>query len=88
MQYFCISIKLIFQEHLGQIEKCKWRTKINKNKFTQVTFTLRRTPIDCPQITLNNKAIPVKDETKYLGVVINRRLTWDPHLKEKRKSAN
>lgn len=33
-------------------------------------------------------AMTVKNETKYLGVVIDKRLTCGPHLKERRKSAN
>ena len=31
---------------------------------------------------------PVQTEIKYLGITLDKRLTWGPHLKEKRKSAN
>lgn len=35
-------------------------------------ITLKRTSNNCLQVTLNNKAIPVQNETKYFGVVIDK----------------
>jgi hypothetical protein len=32
--------------------------------------------------------IPVPTEIKYLGLILDKRLTWGAHLKKKRKSAN
>jgi hypothetical protein len=53
---------------------------------TQVTFTLRHGI--CPLIKLNNANIPVRNETKYLGILVDKRLTCGSHLKNKRKMAN
>jgi len=76
------------QYHASLIEVwCKnWLIKINESKSTQVTFSLRRDI--CPLIKLNNITIPVFNETKYLGIILDKRLTWGPHLRNKRKIAN
>jgi hypothetical protein len=37
---------------------------------------------------MNNIPIPVRTEIKYLDLTLDKKLTWGPHLKEKRKSAN
>ena len=76
------------QEHLNLIDNWakNWMICINENKSSQVTFTLR--PGICPTIKLNNKSIPTSNETKYLGIILDKRLTWKPHLQNKRKLAN
>jgi hypothetical protein len=61
-----------------------WRLKANETKSCHVTFTTRRGT--CPEVRVNNKAIPQSDSTKYLGVHLDRRLTWRPHIFAKRKS--
>jgi len=61
---------------------CKnWLIKINKSKSTQATFSLRRDM--CSLIKLNNVTIFVFNETKYLGIIFDNRLTWGPQLKNK-----
>ncbi|XP_050545946.1 X-ray repair cross-complementing protein 5-like [Daktulosphaira vitifoliae] len=65
----------------------KWRVKINEDKSAQITFTLNFKPQKCPQIIMNNIPIPIKEEIKYLGITLDKRLMWGLHLKEKRKSA-
>ena len=76
------------QYHASLIEVwCKnWLIKINESKSTQVTFSLRRDI--CPLIKLNNITIPVFNETKYLGIILDKHLTWGPQLRNKRKIAN
>lgn len=76
------------QHHTSLIEACckNWLIKINESKSTQVIFTLRHG--NCPLIKLNNVNIPVSNETKYIGILLDKRLTWGPHLKNKRKMAN
>ena len=59
----------------------KWRFKVNENKSTHITFTLRRQ--NCPPVTNNNSKIPTKDSVKYLGLHLDRRLTWKEHIKAK-----
>jgi hypothetical protein len=58
-----------------------WRIKAIEQKSVHVTFTLNKNT--CSPIQLNNKEIPQAESTKYLGIHIDRRLTWkNPHGKK------
>ena len=61
----------------------KWGFKINENKPTHVTFTLRKQT--CPQVNINNITIPNKDSVRYPGMILDRRLTWKKHIIDKSK---
>ena len=63
-----------------------WRIIVNENKSVQVTFTLRKET--CPSVYLNGKHIPQSDKVKYLGMHLDRRLTWKDHIWSKRKHLN
>ncbi|VVC37233.1 Hypothetical protein CINCED_3A010389 [Cinara cedri] len=64
----------------------KWRIKVNQSKSLHTTFTLRLTP--CPMVSLDNIQIPSSQTAKYLGLTIDRRLTWSHHIKTKRLALN
>lgn len=61
----------------------KWNIKVNVDKSTHVTYTLKEG--DCPSVHLNGILIPKSNCFKYLGMNIDRRLTWRNHLQLKRK---
>lgn len=63
-----------------------WRVKVNENKSAHVTFTTR--PGTCPPVSLNNVLLPQVDEVKYLGMYLDRRLTWRSHVWNKRLCLN
>lgn len=73
------------QHHLNLIEKWlrQWRIKVNTDKSVQVTFTLRRKT--CPPVKLCDVEITQSDDAKYLGMHLDRRLTWCKHIWTKRK---
>lgn len=73
------------QNSLNKIQSWlhKWRIKVNEDKSTHVTFTTRKET--CPPVLLNNQPIPQKEEVKYLGMHLDRRLTWHKHIFTKRK---
>lgn len=75
----------LLQKNLNQIQHWlkKWRIKINESKSTHVTFTNRNET--CPPVRLNKQEIPQADEVKYLGMHLDRRLTWKKHIFTKRK---
>lgn len=75
----------LLQEHLAKIENwlSKWRIKANESKSIHVTFTMRKGT--CPPVTLNNHQLPQENEAKYLGMHLDRRLTWKKHIFTKRK---
>jgi hypothetical protein len=64
----------------------KWRIKISQSKSTHITFTLRNQT--CPTVQMDSVDLPQKNEVKYLGMHLNRRLTWTKHIKTKRKQLN
>jgi hypothetical protein len=73
------------QTHLYRLEQWlqQWRICANESKSTHVTFTLRRE--ECLPVHLNGRPIPQSDKPKYLGLHLDRRLTWRTHIHAKRK---
>ena len=74
---------MILNEHLRDVETwlSNWRIKVNEQKCKHVTFSLR--PENCPSISLNNVEIPHSNDVVYLGVHLDRRLTWRRHIEAK-----
>ena len=74
-----ITASTNLQHHLNHFEKWlkRWRMNANENKSTHVTFSLRRE--SCPAVTLNGQHIPQKETANYLGLHLDRRLTWQKH---------
>ncbi|GBP91929.1 RNA-directed DNA polymerase from mobile element jockey [Eumeta japonica] len=68
------------QKHITEVKQWMktWRRKANQSKSAHVTFTLRKG--NCPPITLNGEQIPHSDAAKYLGMHLDRRLTWKKHI--------
>lgn len=61
----------------------KWNIKVNTEKSVHVTFTLRKDT--CPPVSLGGEEIPTSNCVKYLGLHIDKRLTWKTHIKLKRQ---
>lgn len=53
--------------------------KLNPGKSTCVVFSKRRGIRPDPEIKLNGLSIPVKREHKFLGVLLDDKLTFIPH---------
>jgi hypothetical protein len=71
--------------NLATVQIClkKWRIKANESKSVHVTFTtLRET---CHPVHINKVHLPQQDDFKYLGLHLDRRLTWRKHIFTKRK---
>ena len=73
------------QNHLSLMESWleKWRIRANATKSVQVTYTLKRE--SCPPVSLFRVQLPQAESAKYLGLHIDRRLTWQKHIFMKRK---
>jgi hypothetical protein len=63
----------------------KWRLKANSSKSTHITFTTRRAT--CPGVLIYNEQLPQAEEVKYLGLHLNRRLTWHKHTFAKKETS-
>lgn len=76
------------QTHLNLIDSwsSNWRIKINPDKSVYVPFTLKKSVPPPPQF--QGILIPISSEVKYLGVTLDKRLTWGSHIKSKRKILN
>jgi len=75
----------LLRHHLTQTEKWmkRWHIRVNETKSTHVTFTLRRE--DWTAVYLNGRHIPQDSTVTYLGIHLDRRLTWKTHIFAKRK---
>jgi hypothetical protein len=72
------------QHHLSALQNWfeKWRVKINANKSCYITFTLRKRPT--PDVCIHGSQIPRKTEIKYLGMIMDSKLTWKQYAVKKR----
>jgi hypothetical protein len=57
--------------------------KANESKSIHVTFTTRRET--CPPVHINNLQLPHEEFVKYLGLHLDRRLTWHKYIFAKQK---
>ncbi|GFX37805.1 RNA-directed DNA polymerase from mobile element jockey [Trichonephila clavipes] len=66
-------------EHLAHLETwfSIWKIALNSSKTEAVFFSKRKPP---PEITLQNQRIPWSQHTKYLGVIVDKNLTFRQHI--------
>jgi hypothetical protein len=62
----------------------QWKITVNPAKSAQITITTRRGI--CPQVSTNNSVIPIEQEIKYLGLHLDKKLTWLTDIKGKRRN--
>lgn len=62
----------------------KWKIKINVSKTQAIYFTKRRARRFLPNMDLivDNNSIPWSNEVKYLGIVLDKKLTFKNHIDE------
>ena len=63
-----------------------WCVTINSFKTVSTCFSLSNAP-EIIKLTVDNKQIPQEDTPTYLGVRLDRKLTWNPHIKETERRA-
>ncbi|GBN26942.1 putative RNA-directed DNA polymerase from transposon X-element [Araneus ventricosus] len=71
-------------DYLDQLGRwlIRWKVQVNSDKCQSVYFTRRRSTPSSPK--LYRRPIPWRDETKYLGVILDKRLTYKTHVAEVR----
>jgi len=79
------------QNHIKLLESWldRWQIAINVDKSAAVVFN-RRTAPPPTELTLFGSPLPWERKTKYLGVILDSRLTWAPHyqyIKDKFRKA-
>ncbi|GFW19570.1 probable RNA-directed DNA polymerase from transposon BS [Trichonephila clavipes] len=60
----------------------KWRIAINTEKTNAIEFRKQRTQNSPPTLQIFNQTIEWTFETKYLGLILNDKLTYSSHFKE------
>ena len=72
------------QTHLDAVQKWaqNWKISLNPSKSSAVLFTLRR-PKYRNSLKFNGQNIAWYHNIKYLGVLLNKKLTWNPHISSK-----
>jgi hypothetical protein len=61
----------------------KLRMKANESKSIHITFITPRET--CLLVHRNNVQIPQEEDVKFLGLYLDRRLTWHKHIFTERK---
>jgi hypothetical protein len=59
----------------------KWRLKINSVKTMAILFNKRQTK-NCPKLSIQGHQIPWSTSVKYLGVTLDRNLTFRQHMQK------
>lgn len=78
-----VEASKLLQNHINELQIWldKWKINVNPVKCAHITFTLRKH--DCTPIKINNVQIPQQNHVKYLGIHLDRRLTWSRHIEAK-----
>lgn len=60
----------------------KWKIKINQEKTQAIIFPFNKSPKRIPSntLTINGTTIPLQDSIKYLGLVLDKKLTFKHHI--------
>jgi hypothetical protein len=57
-----------------------WNIKINEDMAHTIYFSHRLRP-PAAHLTLNGQNIPFMNHVKYIGVIVDNRITWNLHIK-------
>jgi predicted GIY-YIG superfamily endonuclease len=61
----------------------KWRIKLNKTKSVHIDFTNQH--VEQKPICINHHAVPYENTAKYLGMTLDTKLRWKPHVKKEQE---
>ena len=81
---------VILQEDLNTSQQweAKWLTSFNPDKCEVLRVTNKRKHILHTQYKIHDRILNIVDRTKYLGVTIQSKLNWKPHINNITKKAN
>ncbi|KAL0098782.1 hypothetical protein PUN28_015784 [Cardiocondyla obscurior] len=59
----------------------RWKIKINELKSVHVIYTLKKTQYQ--PVVINQRVVPRNNSARYLGMILDARLTWKDHIRIK-----
>lgn len=82
-------LRKLLQDHLTILAGffASWKIKLNSTKTQLIMFTGKRKPFRASPLILDNVEIHWMKKVKYLGVVFDSQLTWNPAVLDRRKKA-
>lgn len=80
--YDSVAAPKNLQAFLNDLEKLARQWSINSSKTVHITLTTRH---DTCQLVDVNDLISRENESLYLGILVNSRMTWKDHIKIKGK---
>ncbi|GBN54972.1 RNA-directed DNA polymerase from mobile element jockey, partial [Araneus ventricosus] len=74
------TISNSFKHYIPKLESWlkSWKIQLNVEKTEAIIFSKNFSY--CPEIKIYNTPVPWKKQVKYLGVILDRNLTFKPHL--------
>ncbi|GBM81456.1 RNA-directed DNA polymerase from mobile element jockey [Araneus ventricosus] len=80
-------IQLALNRYIKALEEwfVRWKIASNASKTEAIMFQKTTSYCNFPQLKINNELIPCSKQCKYLGVILDIRLTWKPHFLYVRK---
>ncbi|GBN51251.1 Papilin [Araneus ventricosus] len=75
------------QNYVLNLESCltRWKIQLNVDKTEAIIF---RKLSNCPEVKLFDTPFPWKDEVKYLGIFLDKNLTFKSHIEHTRDKFN
>ena len=64
----------------------EWRIKLNETKSVHIDFTNKR--IEHKPTHINHQVVPYENTAKYLGMTLDAKFRWKPHVKKKQEELN
>jgi len=61
----------------------KWKIKLNETKSVHIDFTNKC--IEHNPIYISHQVVPYENTAKYLGMTLDAKLRWKPHVKKKQE---
>ncbi|GBO23163.1 hypothetical protein AVEN_2881-1 [Araneus ventricosus] len=76
------------QNYLTKLEAwlIRWKIKLNVDKAEAILFFMQKN--DCPKINIYDTPVDWKNEVKYLGVILDKNLTFKSHANHAREKFN
>ena len=66
----------------------KHNLKVNTTKTNMMVFNFNRSTTFEPCVMINGSPLDVIESTKFLGVTIDKHLTWQPHVENLKRKVN